>query len=61
LRELFPADEEVREAIEQFLGYAMTVDNQFEKAALWTGPPRSGRGTIASVLERLVALTATVL
>jgi putative DNA primase/helicase len=56
LKELFPTDDEAREAIEQFLGYGMTIDNQFEKAALWIGPPRSGRGTIASILERLVGM-----
>src|SRR5262249_25892442 len=35
LRELFPNDDEAREMIEQQLGYGMTIDNQFEKAALW--------------------------
>jgi putative DNA primase/helicase len=54
LKELFPTDEEVREVIEQFLGCGMTIENQFEKAALWVGPARSGRGTIASILEKLV-------
>jgi putative DNA primase/helicase len=54
LHELFPHDEEAREMIEEQLGYGMTTDNQFEKAALWIGPPRSGRGTLAYIQELLV-------
>lgn len=54
LLELFPRDEEAREMIEEELGYGMTIDNQFEKAALWVGPPRSGRGTLARIQELLV-------
>jgi putative DNA primase/helicase len=54
LKEAFPADEEARDCIEEQLGYGMTTDNQFEKAALWIGPPRSGRGTIAAIEELLV-------
>jgi putative DNA primase/helicase len=56
LRELFPNDDEAREMIEEQLGYGMTIDNQFEKAALWVGPPRSGRGTIAHIQELLVGV-----
>jgi putative DNA primase/helicase len=54
LLELFPQDEEARETIEEQLGYGMTIDNQFEKAALWVGPARSGRGTLAKIQELLV-------
>ena len=54
LLDLFPDGEEARDMIEEQLGYGMTTDNQFEKAALWIGPPRSGRGTIASIQELLV-------
>ena len=54
LVELFPKDEAAREAIEQQLGYGMTIDNQFEKAVLWVGPKRSGRGTLAKIQELLV-------
>jgi putative DNA primase/helicase len=56
LRELFPHDEEARETIEEQLGYGMTIDNQFEKAALWIGDPRSGRGTLAHIQELLVGI-----
>jgi len=56
LKEAFPDDEEVRDLIEEQLGYGMTIDNQFEKAALWVGPARSGRGTIAYIQELLVGM-----
>jgi putative DNA primase/helicase len=56
LAELFPDDIDARRMIEEELGYGMTIDNQFEKAALWVGPPRSGRGTIAHIQELLVGL-----
>jgi putative DNA primase/helicase len=54
LGELFPGDEEAQEVVEEQLGYGMTIDNQFEKAALWIGKPRSGRGTLAHIQELLV-------
>jgi len=54
LNDQFPKDEEAREMIEEELGYGMTLDNQFEKAALWVGPARSGRGTIAYIQELLI-------
>jgi putative DNA primase/helicase len=53
-RQLFPADEESWNAIEEFVGLCMTLDNRCEKAGLWIGPPRSGRGTIAYIIELLV-------
>jgi putative DNA primase/helicase len=56
LKEAFPSDEEVRNCIEEQVGYGMTTDNQFEKAALWIGEPRSGRGTIAAIQELLVGV-----
>jgi putative DNA primase/helicase len=56
LKDLFPTDEEARNLIEEQLGYGMTIDNQFEKAGLWVGPPRSGRGTIAHIQELLVGV-----
>jgi putative DNA primase/helicase len=56
LAELFPDDVDARQMIEEELGYGMTIDNQFEKAALWVGPPRSGRGTIAHIQELLVGV-----
>jgi putative DNA primase/helicase len=40
--------------IEEHLGLGMTRDGQFEKAAMWIGETRSGRGTLARVQELLV-------
>jgi putative DNA primase/helicase len=54
LEDIHPGDEEAQAIIEEQLGYGMTIDNQFEKAALWIGKPRSGRGTLAHIQELLV-------
>jgi putative DNA primase/helicase len=57
---IFPDDEEAQMTIEEQLGYAMTYDNQFEKAAMWIGEPRSGRGTLARIQELLVGSNAHI-
>jgi len=54
LDDILPQDGDAQMAVEEWLGYCMTWDNRFEKIALWVGEPRSGRGTIARVLEELV-------
>jgi putative DNA primase/helicase len=60
LTEVFPGDgpngedEESVNFIEEWIGYCMTEETRFEKAALFVGPKRSGKGTIAYVMRRLV-------
>jgi len=54
LEELFPGDAEAQMTIEEHLGLGMTRDGRFEKAAMWIGEPRSGRGTLARIQEGLV-------
>src|SRR5262249_23463899 len=56
--QLFGGDDQSSNMIEEQLGLGMTIDSRFEKAALWIGPARSGRGTIASIQEKLVGLNA---
>jgi putative DNA primase/helicase len=46
LRETFPNDLEAADCIEEQLGYGMTWDARFHKAALWIGKPRSGKSTV---------------
>jgi putative DNA primase/helicase len=53
LEELFPGDVESQGCIEEQLGYGMTNDTRFEKAAIWVGVKRSGKTTIAWVQEQL--------
>ena len=54
LEEIFPGDQESQDYIEEQLGYGMTEETKFEKAALWIGKARSGKGTIAHVQRKLV-------
>jgi putative DNA primase/helicase len=60
LEEIFPEDKESGQFIEEFLGCSMTDDIDFQKGAMCVGDPRSGKGTIAFVAERLVGSTACV-
>jgi putative DNA primase/helicase len=54
LEEIFPGDTEAQACVEEQLGYAMTDDYSIQKGAMWGGKPRSGKGTLAFVLRRLV-------
>jgi len=42
------------------LGYCITPDTSQHKILLLVGPPRSGKGTIARVLRRLIGVENTV-
>jgi putative DNA primase/helicase len=61
LGEVFENDPESRECIEEQLGLGMTEDIRFQKGFLWIGRKgREGKGTLASVLERLCGGTGYV-
>ena len=60
LEQVFPGDKESQDCVEEQLGYGMTEETKFEKAALWVGPRRSGKGTIAFVQRKLVGEGAYV-
>jgi len=54
LRQLWPEDPEAIETLQEIFGYCLTGDTRQQKAFLIVGPKRSGKGTIARVLARLV-------
>jgi len=54
LNQVFEGDEERIRALAQWFGYCLTLDIRQQKLALLIGPPRSGKGTITSVLEKLL-------
>jgi putative DNA primase/helicase len=54
LNQLWPDDAESIAALRQIFGYSLTADTSQPKAFLVVGPKRSGKGTIARVLARLV-------
>lgn len=56
LEEVFGDDLEAVQALQDFMGYCLTPDTRQQKILLMVGPKRSGKGTIARVLARLVGL-----
>lgn len=51
---LFGEDTESIELLQEWFGYLLTADTRQQKMLLIVGPKRSGKGTIARVLSRLV-------
>jgi putative DNA primase/helicase len=54
LEKVFPGDKASQDFIEEWLGYGMTMETKFEKAAMFIGKSRSGKGTIAFVQRELI-------
>ena len=54
LRQLWPDDDQSIETLQEFFGYFLTTDTSQQKALMLIGPRRSGKGTIARVLRRLI-------
>jgi putative DNA primase/helicase len=57
---LWPDDQEAIDTLQEVFGYCLTGDTQQQKAFLLVGPKRSGKGTIARVLARLVGIGNSV-
>ncbi|HVI79258.1 MAG TPA: phage/plasmid primase, P4 family, partial [Candidatus Acidoferrum sp.] len=54
LDEVFPDDEESIRTLQEIFGYLLTPETRQQKAFMMVAPPRSGKGTIARVIEQLV-------
>ncbi|MCB9492243.1 MAG: hypothetical protein H6674_09295 [Dehalococcoidia bacterium] len=54
LKDLWPEDDASICALQEIFGYLLVPDTSQQKIFLIAGPPRSGKGTIARVLERLM-------
>ena len=54
LNSIFDGDEELIELLQDFAGYLLTPDTRQQKILMLIGPKRSGKGTIARVLSRLI-------
>ena len=54
LKEFWPDDGESIEALQLWFGYCLVADTRQHKLLLLIGPKRSGKGTVARVLRRLV-------
>lgn len=54
LHQLFDGDIESLDLLQEWFGYCLTGDTSQQKMMLMVGPKRSGKGTIARVLTRLI-------
>ena len=54
LDQVWPDDPELIATLQQTFGYLLTAETSHQKAFLFVGPKRSGKGTIARVMARLV-------
>lgn len=54
LDELWGDDEQSINTLQEMFGYALTSDTRFQKIFCLIGPKRSGKGTLARVLRKLV-------
>jgi len=54
LAQLWGDDQESIDALQEWFGYFLSNDTSQQKILLLIGPPRSGKGTIARVLTRLL-------
>lgn len=54
LKEVFGDDTESIQAIQEWAGYVLSGRTDLQKGIQLIGPPRSGKGTIARILEKLI-------
>lgn len=60
LEECMEGDKEQVRLLRQFCGYCLTPDVEFQKAFMFLGPGRNGKGTFTRILENLVGFDSTV-
>ncbi|HZL35892.1 MAG TPA: phage/plasmid primase, P4 family [Tepidisphaeraceae bacterium] len=54
LGQLWADDEEAAGLLQEWFGYCLTANTAQQKIAMLCGPPRSGKGTIARILTKLI-------
>ena len=54
LNALWPNDSDSIKVLQEWFGYVLSGRTDLHKIALMIGPPRSGRGTIARILEAMI-------
>ena len=59
LDSIWPNDREAIDTLQELFGLMLTLDTSHEKIFLVVGPKRSGKGTIATVLQALVGAANT--
>ncbi len=56
LDQLWPGEDEPIALLQEWFGYCLTPDTRYQKILVMIGPPRSGKGTIARILQRLLGM-----
>lgn len=56
LADVFSGDPERAALLQEWFGYCLLPDTRFQKFIMFLGQPRSGKGTIASILKELVGV-----
>ena len=59
LASLWPSDGESISTLQEWFGYCLLPDTRQQKIALLVGPKRSGKGTVARILKKLVGQANT--
>jgi putative DNA primase/helicase len=54
LEEIFPGDEEAQKSLVEMIGLCLTDETKYQKAFMFVGPRRGGRGTIGRLLRGLI-------
>lgn len=54
LEQLWPGDPESKRLLQEWFGYCLTLDTSQQKILMVVGPRRSGKGTFARILRRLI-------
>jgi len=60
LNDIFDGDQQQIDLLQEWCGYVLTPDTRLQKMLLLIGPPRSGKGTIARVMTRVVGAANVV-
>lgn len=60
LNDLFGSDQASIDTLQEIFGYCLVADNSHQKAFMIIGPKRSGKGTIARILESVIGAANVV-
>jgi putative DNA primase/helicase len=56
LNDILDGDEQMIALLQEWFGYCLTPDMSRQKALLFIGPPRSGKGTVARILAAMLGV-----
>ena len=51
---------EVRDRVQEYIGYSLIPDTRFQRAQFWMGSGANGKGVLANIVQKLHAKVATV-